>query len=50
MVLKKGFDYRGNVLIENPEFMDLMGKMLEMNPGKRIGPKGVLRHLFCKRE
>jgi serine/threonine protein kinase len=45
-VLKKGFDYGGNVLVENSEFMDLLGRLLDFNPNRRIGPSAVLKHRF----
>ena len=45
-ILKKGFDFSGNNLHDNPEFFDLLGRMLEMNPGRRISPSSVMKHQF----
>ena len=33
-------------LTENEEFMDLLQRMLELNPKFRISPKEVLEHSF----
>ena len=41
-ILKKGFDAGDNVLIENPGFMELLNKMLDFNPSKRVSPSEVL--------
>ncbi len=45
-VLKKGFDFNGNCLYDNNEFIDLLGKMLDFNPNRRISPSEVLKHKF----
>ncbi|CDW78492.1 protein kinase domain containing protein [Stylonychia lemnae] len=47
-VLKKGFDAGGNILIDNSEFMDVMGQMLDWNPNTRISPNDVLKHKFLQ--
>ena len=30
-----------------PELMDLLAKMLKINPKERITPKEILNHIFC---
>jgi hypothetical protein len=44
--LKKGFDYTGNALFENKQFMELMGGMLEYDPERRMMPKEILESSF----
>ena len=34
-------------LAQNDEFMDLMTKMLVINPEDRITPEGVINHPYC---
>jgi hypothetical protein len=44
--LRKGYDATGTVLLENPEFLELMGQMLEFDPGMRIPPGQALKEDF----
>mmetsp|Transcript_10331 Transcript_10331/g.15842 ORF Transcript_10331/g.15842 Transcript_10331/m.15842 type:complete len:99 (-) Transcript_10331:26-322(-) len=43
-VLKKHDCY---ALERNPEFMDLLVRMLAPNPGERISPMDLVAHPFC---
>lgn len=36
--LKKGYDACGTVLLDNPEFLELLGGMLDFDPGMRLPP------------
>ncbi len=42
--LKKGFDAGDNALIDNQNFMELLTKMLDFNPNKRVSPTEILLH------
>lgn len=43
-VLKKGYDFTGNALINDSLFMNVFSQMLSMNPGQRISPDEILEH------
>eukprot|EP00347_Sterkiella_histriomuscorum_P022827 403337002 len=47
--IKKGFDTTSNLLFDNQEFIDILGSMLDWNPGTRISPEEVLSHKFLGR-
>ena len=34
-------------LDQNPDFMDLLNKMLDWNPSRRIAPRDIIDHPFC---
>ena len=42
----KKYDNYG--LSKIPELMDIIEKMLQVDPMKRISPKGIMDHPFCK--
>ena len=48
--LKKGYDYTGNNLIENPLFVKLLAGMLEFDPEKRMSPVEILGSEFMTSE
>ena len=35
-------------LAQDEHFMDVLSKMLEIDPKKRISPHGILSHKFCQ--
>ena len=45
-VLKKGFDFNGNMWTINADFIDLFEQILNVHPGKRIHPEEILQHEF----
>ena len=44
--LKKGYDYSGNVLFENPLFNRLLAGVLEFDPEKRMSPQEIMESEF----
>ena len=42
----KKYDNYG--LSKIPELMDIIEKMLQVDPMKRISPKGIMEHPFCQ--
>ena len=47
-LIKKNFDCGGNAIFDNVEFMDMLGLMLEWNPGNRMAPQDALMHKFLQ--
>ena len=45
-LLKKGYDYTGNKLVDNHEFMKLLSQMLEYDPGRRMQPSQIFSSEF----
>jgi serine/threonine protein kinase len=45
-VLKKGFDGTSNALLDDRDFIELLGGMLEINPNRRMSPDEILSHVF----
>ena len=44
--LKKGYDYSGNILFENPLFNRLLAGVLEFDPEKRMSPQEIMESEF----
>jgi len=44
--LKKGYDFTGNKLIENPLFNKLLAGLLEFDPEKRMSPQEIMQSEF----
>ena len=44
--LKKGYDAAGTSLLDNREFLELLGLMLEFDPSMRIPPGQVAKEAF----
>jgi hypothetical protein len=44
--LKKGYDACGTVLLDNPEFLELLGGMLDFDPGMRLPPGQACKEAF----
>lgn len=40
-LLRKGYDYTGNKLVDNHDFMKLLSQMLEYDPGRRMQPSQI---------
>ena len=45
-VLKKGFDFTGNMWTSDADFIDLFKQIMAVHPGKRIHPEEILEHEF----
>ena len=44
--LKKGYDYSGNRLFDNPQFNHLLSIILEFDPERRASPEEILACKF----
>lgn len=45
-ILKKGYDYTGNCLVDNHGFLALMAGLLEYDPERRMTPEEILESEF----
>lgn len=45
-MLKKGYDYTGNILVEDASFLALMAGLLEYDPERRMTPEEILESEF----
>ena len=44
--LKKGYDFTGNKLFDNPLFNKLLAGLLEFDPEKRMSPQEIMQSEF----
>ena len=44
--LKKGYDYTGSKIVENPLFNKLLAGLLEFDPEKRMSPQEIMQSDF----
>ena len=44
--LKKGYDFTGNKLMDNPLFNKLLAGLLEFDPEKRMSPQEIMQSEF----
>ena len=45
-MLKKGYDYSGNTLVDNHSFLALMSGLVEYDPERRMTPEEILESEF----
>ena len=46
LTLKKGYDFTGNRMLENSQFISLLSGMLEFDPERRMTPEEILESDF----
>ena len=44
--LKKNYDACGTVFLDDPDFLELLGQMLDFDPGMRLPPGQALKEPF----